>query len=1210
MKLYRILAVIFIVLSIFLVKSTSFLFNNSSALKGAATNLSNCIENDLKLVDKDITALKVMDENILDSIASQRDVIMLMYETDQLIFWTSREVLPYYSEIFHPDLSDRFITHKNGDYVLRRYQLSYNRLLAVILPIKKHYTVDNQYLKERMIACSSVNPSIVLQSLETKYPVIVKGKKLFFLDEVAIKPPFWFSIFLFWLYLFTWGVAVWLVFQTSDLVKKRWGVFWQSVFLLGSVIVIRALSVYFELSSNLSVLSIFEPQQFSQWPLGDSVGDLWINASLAFLLSFFFVRTLPKNLEISKPTHQYLIIFGYYLLIVFSIVIIDKIINLLVVNTNISFELHKIYALNLMSLLGLIIIMILNCALFSSAYKLFYQIYHFRVQSRTRAFLMAVAFVCLMLLYFFVTKHFNISLIIFSVIFMILYDVFIKNQKHYKFEWMVIWLLFFSLFSFFTINHYRFDKKVQEKLAFAKGLAEKHNTDVEKSLNQLAVSIVSDDFIKQYLDPFGISVNTQRSRVISKIRYLFEEENILLNRFEIKNIDVFDANQLKSSVYLGYLERDSIYNSFQEVSKINGRIRFGIDQYLNKNYTLKILIYNNLGVPIGVVFLDLNYNQRNINTLYPELLISEKISNQMNTQFDYAVFKDHKFVGGINLNPSIEFPDFEGRTNQVLSTLKYHFLKFQLNQSANDYLVIVHEKELLVNSLSLFSYLFCLYLIVLGILCVIGSFTRWIPFLDNVSITNSSSLKGKIQMSVMTMIILSFLAIAFVTVVYFTNSSDKYLEQRLERKTSQVFQSTQYLIDEYSSSIELPDIQAIANINSMDIDLYGLDGKLISSSQENIYRKGLIAPLMPYGALATLENRDISIQEEQIGDLKFRSAYIPLKYAQQNIAFLGIPYYTKETSARSEVTDFISALLNVYVLLLLAAGLITIFISNSITKPLSLISDKMQQMQLGKRNEPIVWQSSDEIGQLIAQYNQMIEELDTSAEKLADNERESAWREMAKQVAHEIKNPLTPMKLNIQLLQRMAQDNPEMVKERIAKVGDMLIEQIDNLSSIASEFSDFAKMPIAKLEIIALNQILTSTYDLYRSRSGVQITLDMPAEDIKVMGDRNHLLRVMSNLVKNAYQAMDETRNGEVSLTLSVESDKIAMIKVADNGVGIADEMKENIFRPNFTTKNSGTGIGLSISKKIIEQLDGKIYFDSKINEGTTFVIELPMVDN
>jgi two-component system, NtrC family, nitrogen regulation sensor histidine kinase NtrY len=327
------------------------------------------------------------------------------------------------------------------------------------------------------------------------------------------------------------------------------------------------------------------------------------------------------------------------------------------------------------------------------------------------------------------------------------------------------------------------------------------------------------------------------------------------------------------------------------------------------------------------------------------------------------------------------------------------------------------------------------------------------------------------------------------------------------------------------------------------------------------------------------------------------------------MAFLNLPYFTKQNILRNDITTLVVAILNIYVLLVLLTIAMAVIISDQITRPLKLIQKKFSEIKLGKKNEQIHYQGKDEIAGLVDEYNRMVKELAKSVEMLARSERESAWREMAKQIAHEIKNPLTPMKLSVQHLWRSWKDNREDFDEYLERVTQTLIEQIDNLSFIASEFSNFAKMPKAINEEINLVDAIKSIIQLFENTEDVEFLFDYESKMLPVYADKEQLSRVFINLIKNAIQSIPENRKGRIGIN-AVLTAGMVRVSIADNGKGIPDELHSKLFTPSFTTKSSGMGLGLTIVKNIIESFDGHITFKTKVNHGTTFLIELPFHRN
>jgi len=304
---------------------------------------------------------------------------------------------------------------------------------------------------------------------------------------------------------------------------------------------------------------------------------------------------------------------------------------------------------------------------------------------------------------------------------------------------------------------------------------------------------------------------------------------------------------------------------------------------------------------------------------------------------------------------------------------------------------------------------------------------------------------------------------------------------------------------------------------------------------------------------------------------------------------------------------FIHALLNAYVFLFLIGFGLVVSISSYITRPITNLGSKLQQIKLSRQNETIEWESEDEIGSLIQEYNGMIKQLESNAKILAQSERDTAWREMARQVAHEIKNPLTPMKLSLQHMQRTVHGGDDSrSKDIVDRMCNTLMEQIDNLSQISNEFSNFATLPTSNNNKILLNEVVETVHDLFRKRDDMDIQMIEPIDDVIVYADKNNLIRILNNLIKNAIQAIPTDRKGEIVIQLYKDQTK-GYISVKDNGTGIPKEMEHKIFKPNFTTKTSGTGLGLAIAANMVESFGGNIYFESDGYSGSTFYIEIPL---
>jgi nitrogen fixation/metabolism regulation signal transduction histidine kinase len=480
------------------------------------------------------------------------------------------------------------------------------------------------------------------------------------------------------------------------------------------------------------------------------------------------------------------------------------------------------------------------------------------------------------------------------------------------------------------------------------------------------------------------------------------------------------------------------------------------------------------------------------------------------------------------------------------------------------------------------------------------------------------SFRMKIQYAIIFIILASFVVIGSLIISNTNRQYESYHQSRLMRKSKQILSGLQYLKNnagepfDWQAFLNNPnlkdDLINLSEIHSIDINLFDPAGKLTATSQPGVYELGLIESVIDPGAMNMIERKYQSqfINSASIGRLNYLSAYLPVLDENNSIrAILNIPYYAKEKNLKEEISNFLVYFINIYVLLFVLAGLLGLLLTNSITRPIAVLGTKMREIQLGRPNQPIAWKNRDEIGQLIEQYNRMLEALEKNAKLLAQSERESAWRDMAKQVAHEIKNPLTPMKLSIQQLQRSFSDNDNENITQINRVAKTLIEQIENLSNIASEFSAFAKMPPAQMEKLNINELLKSVIELFKNEP-VNIKSRIPDEPFYIHADKGQIIRVLNNVIKNACQSIPDENEGIIKVALEGKGDMI-LISVDDNGAGISDELADKVFVPNFTTKSAGMGIGLAMSKKIIEMAGGRIWFESKTIEGTVFFIELPV---
>ncbi len=474
------------------------------------------------------------------------------------------------------------------------------------------------------------------------------------------------------------------------------------------------------------------------------------------------------------------------------------------------------------------------------------------------------------------------------------------------------------------------------------------------------------------------------------------------------------------------------------------------------------------------------------------------------------------------------------------------------------------------------------------------------------------TLRTRIYLSMLAMILISFLVTGGLTIYDHYEKTESHHLQVLKENETHIRNSLEYVLDENEGRIPTDSIPYIfgericelSSVHEMYIAMFDLKGHyLISSNSSHLDSLG-VPNNLNYSILKQLSTGS----SQTVMDVSPTIANMTLAYwyfmdnQKRPIAITMVAHPRVELD-KSALWLFLRELLQTYVVLFLLAALVAYFLSTYITRSLQLISKRLQGVELGVQNEPIIWKSDDEIGALVKVYNRMLTELDSSADLLARQERESAWREMAKQVAHEIKNPLTPMKLRVQHLERSWKDGSEGFEKKLAVFTTSMTEQIETLTNIANEFSNFAKMPKPNLTEVDLKSVLFNTVELYKDNDLIKMDARVIGNGAFVVSaDKDHTVRILNNLITNAIQAMPVGSKGKVDISLR-NYRNYSIIRVCDNGPGIPEDSKARIFVPNFTTKSTGTGLGLAMVKNMMEQCGGSVWFWSREGKGASFYL-------
>ena len=474
---------------------------------------------------------------------------------------------------------------------------------------------------------------------------------------------------------------------------------------------------------------------------------------------------------------------------------------------------------------------------------------------------------------------------------------------------------------------------------------------------------------------------------------------------------------------------------------------------------------------------------------------------------------------------------------------------------------------------------------------------------------NRLNLSQRIFAAMFLVLLFTSVSIIFITTYNFQEQNRIFAEDLLKNKEKQVIAAIDYELDRYPNLATNQNIYdvlenvilGIADVHKTDINVFDVRGNLMLSTES----KDVPARVLPQSVLDSL-SRNLEYLEIPVNAGRGKTFLTTYQYIAnfkgEPVAIVNLPYKSDDSLFEDNMNALLRRFAGVLLVVMLVGGFLSWIMAKQITKKIGLIAGKIKQTDVVIHNKPIEYQRKDELRPLVDSYNEMLEKLNHQSNLLALTEREEAWREMAKQVAHEIKNPLTPMRMMIQnYVRKYSPDDPNS-KEKLNDLSETLVTQIDTMSAIAEAFSDFARMPLRKDEEIDVVDTIETALEIFPENT---VLFNSSVKEMKLHFDKIYLIRVITNLVKNAIQAVPENRKPEVNVYLQKMKDLI-VIRVSDNGIGIAPHLGDKVFEPKFTTTTGGTGLGLAMVKKIIEDYNGDIRYQSEENRGTEFIIKIP----
>lgn len=1162
--------------------------------------------------------------NFID--AYRKDGINLFtYQNNTLQFWSTFKINSPNPQSIKSGTSVVFLS--NGWYEVIK-QRSGQFHFVFFIPIQSQYGVkESNFFNDEIDPLLSKSKNIILASFADKDVYAVKGLDDKFLFSLKLKPNIQIDYMpSLQIWLFVAGLLFVAAFfnSLSSYIAKKGQVGLATLLLLIFFMVFRLSDLYFGWFNHRFEVGIFDPKIYSQSFLMPSLGDLIANMiSVTWLLLFIFNHRKSyrfPNWAAQRKWVGIILHFSFLAIIGATALLADNMLSGLIYNSKINFDIINILKLGGSSWVSIVIVCLVWFQLYLITTIFVVMSKQLKVTNKERLYILLAAFTAVGV--YTLISGFNVFFIaFFLVLFLIARNLYVVGAKF----GISLFAAAFICLAFITSVKYMEYKDIAEESIrepLARKVESSDDPNAILALGDLEKKLLSSNLLPQFFNNYkGINYNEFKTDIKSLLDGYLSRYNFQIYSYNKKGEALTAAGNAVFAKYKGLVEAGSIKldgsNYFYQVNNT-----FGYQNYFG---IVPIVEKGNL---MGTLIIELRSKPYNYNNRLPDLLGDQKFNNNQDFKgYSIALYSNNKLL---NQSGSFTYPldgkVFKGKLNDFLSynddKLGYNHLVFK--PSASKMVVISKENPDFVERLAVLSFFFIIFiifsLILFGLVWIVKNLeddkVGWFSVNRSLMINANKILyKTRIQLSVVLAVVATLIIVGWITYFYmnqeYRNQQNDIIKQKI-RTIQQNFEKQVLNTDNINSDqATLTGFENFAEINNADLNLYDLSGNLVTTTYPKLYNYKILGRKMGAAAyiyLKYLQRSEYINPQEILGSLTYAAAYAPIRNAQsKTVAFIGLPNYLNEEEYSSKIALFLSNLINIYALVFVGTGVLAIFLANQITNPLTFIQQNIMKTKLGQRNEPIVWRRHDELGSLIKEYNNLIAALDESAKKLARSERESAWREMAKQVAHEIKNPLTPLRLGVQLLEKAWKEEDPNFEIKFNRFSKSFIEQIDSLSKIASEFSNFAKMPDAVLTKLELLPILEKTIEVYQSSENAHITLiDQTKNRVKIMADSDQLLRTFNNLFKNAIEATSKANFCEIEVRVLTDK-KNVFIEIKDNGTGIPTHIHGQIFVPNFTTKTSGTGLGLAFVSQAMENAGGSIDFTSSEN-GTTFFLRFPLV--
>ncbi|MBX9852637.1 MAG: hypothetical protein K2X86_12900 [Cytophagaceae bacterium] len=1146
-----------------------------------------------------------------------------VYRNKNLYFWSDNTIAPSYESLKgtydfkYVDLNNgKYIVH--SDFVRTRGDVFE---IFIFLPLSKEYSIQNDYISSGLNKVIFGDVPFKITTAQITGAEIISSKGVFLFAVEFPKDHLYKNENVMLVVCLSLAGIVCLILYLGRFVlylKERKRTDLSIATLFFGLIIIRGGMLFFGFPFSLHDFDLFNSKYFASSYISPSLGDVLFNIIVLLLFSWYLFNNYCNSILFIKliKTNKRVKAFISVFLILFSFLALFAVFNLVgALSYHSQWSLDITYDLNY-NLFRIISVLILILAFV--VYFLFTHIFFrlFILLNASSDFSLILQFLAGAVLYALISYFlwdFNwVLLVINAFYFFILYTLRLpKTLGRLRYTTYIYYLscaFICSIVAAYSIYEENYNRTVFLKKHFATDLLFKNDIFGEFLLNEASMKIKKDAFIQNKLvTPFSsVGVIEHKIKRVFLSKY-FDKYNVIVSLFDATG-EVYE----KKSDYSSFQEAQEKYQKENYKTDYNDVYFFsdpesGFSKYISLN---KVVIGD---VIVGYIVIELQNKKTTPHSLYPELFVDTKTDKHVQSAlYDYAVFSGGKLAysfGSFNYKKNFPLNSFMDEDLFEDGIIREGFHHVGVKGADDKIIIISSEKYSFRRVFSNFSFFF-LKLIVLT-LFFISIYAVYFRF-RKINVNYATKIQIYLNIAFfLPLLIVSITTLSIITVSYSDNLNDSFIK-KAENISSNVigyFQDNK-VVDSEKEKVENVFMQ-ISEYTQTDINLFNSKGRLIFSNQSMIYDLGFLSRLMNANAYAILvENANNTLMmSESIGNLNYNVVYVAIRSVENGelLGILSIPFFESKNELNKQIIEVLTTIVNIFITIFILFVVLSYFASHILTYPLQIITQKLKKTTLEK-NEPIEWNSGDEIGLLVGEYNRMLVKLEESKEALAKSEKESAWREMAKQVAHEIKNPLTPMKLTIQHLQRAIDEGKAKDPEITNKSLNVLLDQVNNLNEIATSFSLFAKMPIPKTQRFEISSVLAKTAALHNNDKDVDVETDIPAGEYFVLGDEQLMSSIFTNLILNGKQSVPNDRRAKINVSLEVINSRV-LIEIRDNGTGIPRQIRDKVFLPNFSTKFAGSGIGLAVAKRGVEHAGGKIWFETEEGTGTSFFIEIPLID-